>query len=209
MDADYAVSKTIRNTSACFGSCTLVVPRPATPHPQVGQSFFILTGFRFSYRGRNHHNIREVRVLPDEDGNIESTFKDDSDDHAYDVTVTYVLVPAPRPWPENPRPLVSIQSEAVSDSSDRSIRGGATNVMNVPGRPEFERVDLFLKGFRARYLDSDEHLLRMMVDVHDSPVTVFSMTMICERQWRSRSVYGNTGSGTGKTIVTRLGITVF
>lgn len=169
----YATNRTIHNGSTCFGSCTLVIPRPATAHRQVQNSFLVLSGFRFNYRGRHdYHNIREVRVLPDEDGNIVTTFKDDSDDHGYDVAVTYILVPAPQPWPANPHPLVPVQSEENSDSSDRAIGGGAVNIMRVPGPPEFDRVDLFLKGFRVRYRDSDEHLKRIMVDIHDAPVTV-------------------------------------
>lgn len=124
----------------CRGSCRVEIPG----FDKTRYHFF-LSGFRFAFQGDDRH-LRRFRIWPTGDiagaSGVWTTFRDNSEDHSYDVTLSYVLLPA--------------------DHSDEGVLyGGVGSRTDDTGSVLFPRPNLSgraMNGVGAGYADDDEHV---------------------------------------------------
>lgn len=124
----------------CRGSCLVDIPGF-----DKSRYHFYLSGFRFSFRGDDRH-LRTVRVWPVGEiagtSSVWTTFRDNSEDRSYDVTLSYVLLPA-------------------DHAIESVLYGGTVSPTDESGTVHFPRRNASgraLGGFGAVFAGDDEHL---------------------------------------------------
>jgi len=131
----------------CAGTCRLTIPRLAR-----WQQVFVLSGFQlsFSEAGTDRH-VREIAIVPSPyDGFVDVTFTDDSGGRPFSVELRYLVLPYGLAVGENIR--------------QGSVVGGGNSEVAIPAG------QAVLQGFRLRFSNSDHHLERFAVDLHDNRI---------------------------------------
>lgn len=129
----------------CNGSCLY----PLAP-PHAGD-VFALRGFRFYYRGGDHH-VDQIGILREADG-VRTYFNDDNDDDPYVVYVDYAWLPA----------AMVTQTATLTGSS-----GGGGDQQAFASA-----ASAVITGFRLDYADGDHHLQEIGVLTRTSDVQVY------------------------------------
>ena len=145
-DSDVITSRSVTRTG-CRGQCLVEIPGF-----DKGRYLFFLTGFDFSFQQDDRH-LREIRIWPVGDiagsSSVFTSFKDDSNENLYDVTLQYVLLP-------------------VDHTIEGVLYGSIVSSVDRDGAVHFPRNRFSgraISGFGASFAENDEHLLKIGIHV--------------------------------------------
>ncbi len=116
----------------CTGSCLYPLPSPGAGY------VFALRGFRFYYRGGDHH-MNQLGIIPEANG-VRTFFNDQNSDDPYVVYVDYAWLPP-----------AMVESTGVVTGADDG--GGVQRSVTNASRS-------VIRGFKMDYLNGGDHHVR-------------------------------------------------